>query len=301
MFPRKYETHFRSILSCLFLSASSARLPPPLRLAPPNRPTPPRELFVPHRTVMSATNDRALGGESSGPDDEFGRLLGSDIFEAKVLPRLSVKEHFALAGVNRACRGALAEVEGVEWLRCHGETWSDLSAPASVRSVQLEACQRAALEGRLEVLKWLRAHGCEWDEYTCAFAAKEGHLEVLQWARENGCEWDKDTCARAAWGGHLEVLRWARESGCEWNRWTCAAAAEGGNLQVLQWARENGCEWDEDTCAAAARGGHLEVLQWARGNGCPEFIQDSAWSGGAGERLRVGQVNLRTCCSGRPP
>ena len=161
-------------------------------------------------------SDRTVG-KNARRGDAFGVLLGPllerpDIFKAQVLPWLTVKDHFALAGVNRACRGSLAEVEGVDWLRRHGEAWSGMSTPYRV---QVEACSRAAHEGRLEVLQWLRAKGCEWNAVTCSVAAGRGHLDVLRWARANGCEWDTGTCSAAARGGHLAVLEWAREKGCE--------------------------------------------------------------------------------------
>ena len=70
-------------------------------------------------------NDRALGENAGRGDDVFGPLLGHflerpEIFEAHVLPSLSVKDLFALAGVNRACRESLAEVEGMKWVRSNG-------------------------------------------------------------------------------------------------------------------------------------------------------------------------------------
>ena len=183
-------------------------------------------------------------------DDEFGLLLGplleSEVFEAKVLPGLSVKDLFALAGVNRASRRALAEVEGMKWMRSGEERWNEGRC-----RVKYDACTWAASDGRLDVLQWARAHGCEWNWQTCARAAWGGHLAVLKWARENGCEWDELTCAWAAQGGHLEVVRWARANGCHWDEWTCAYAAGGGHMEVLKWARANGCKWESDTCAIA--------------------------------------------------
>ena len=212
---------------------------------------------------MDRAEHHASGGDvvvDSG-EDRFAALLvrlvaESDLFEAEVLSRLNVKDHFALAGVSRACRRALAESEGMKWVRARGEIWS-----------------RTSRSDRSQV----KHDACKW-------AAGEGNLEVLQWLRARGCEWDWETCARAAEGGHLEVLQWARANGCEWDPWTCGSAARGGHLDVLKWLRENGCEWDEETCAGAAEGGHLEVLRWARENGCPdpESSDDndssSAWS-----------------------
>ena len=136
-----------------------------------------------------------------------------DVFEANVLPFLGIKDHIALAGVNRAWRGALKEVEAVGWLMSRGEEWDKVRLEPSRRR-RYAVCTEAARDGHLEVLRWARARGCGWDEETCAAAAKGGHLEVLKWLREHGCPWNASTCARAAEGGHMEVLRWARANGC---------------------------------------------------------------------------------------
>ena len=56
-----------------------------------------------------------------------------DVFEANVLPLLGIKDHIALAGVNRACRGALKEVEAVRWLMSRGEEWNEVRLGPSTR------------------------------------------------------------------------------------------------------------------------------------------------------------------------
>ena len=118
----------------------------------------------------------------------LGRLLKDlpEVFEANVLPLLGIRDHVALAGVNRACRGALTEIEAVRWLMSRGEEWD---------KVLLEPSRRRRY-------------------VVCATAAGDGHLEVLQWLRVRDCVWNWQTCYRAAMGGHMEVLRWARENGC---------------------------------------------------------------------------------------
>ena len=252
----------------------------------------------PSTPLPTRTSSRIKRSRDEGPPLLVSLLKDlPDVFEANVLTLLGIGDHIALAGVNRACRGALKEVEGVRWLLSRGEKWDEgrLMRPSlrrfmvcatAARDGDLKVlqwarangcvwdwrtCACAAAGGHLEVLKWARENGCEWNWQTCAFAAEGGHLEVLQWARANGCEWwGEETCAGAARGGRLEVLRWARKNGCEWNWWTCHHAAMKGHLVVLQWARENGCEWDAYTCACAAGGGHLDVLRWAHENGCPD-------------------------------
>jgi hypothetical protein len=49
-------------------------------------------------------------------------------------------------------------------------------------------CDKAAINGWLDLLKWLRLNGfaAEWNHITCALAARYGHLELLKWIRENG-------------------------------------------------------------------------------------------------------------------
>ena len=163
-----------------------------------------------------------------------------EVLDANVLSLLSVKDHIALAGVDRAFRGVLKEVEAVRWLMGRGAQLDELRwTPPTVR--RYSVCAMAAQEGHLEALRWVRDHGCGWNLTTCARAAANGHLEVLRWARANGCEWNAETCAGAAGGGHLEVLRWARENGCRWDWRTLANAAGGGHLEVVQWAMVNGC------------------------------------------------------------
>ena len=219
-----------------------------------------------------------------------------DVFKANVLPLLGIRDHVALAGVNRACRGALKEVEAVRWLMDQGEEWEKVLLDPSER--RYVVCEKAARAGQLEVLKWARDRGCRWrNRKICALAAEGGHLVVLQWLRGNSCEWDWRTCARAAEYGHLEVLRWARENGCEWNSSTCTSAAGGGHLEVLQWARANGCEWDTDTCQWAAAGGHLKVLRWALENGCPWDGWISASVSAEGRHLEVLQWARENGCN----
>ena len=141
----------------------------------------------------------------------------------------------------------------------------------------LEACDGAAMGGRLEALKFLGGLDppCPWDEEICAQAAGGGHLEVLKFLRAQNppCPWDERTCSWAAQGGHLDVLEWARseEPPYPWDEATCARAALGGHLDVLKWARSQDppCPWDEMTCSEAATGGHLDVLKWARSQDPP--------------------------------
>lgn len=113
---------------------------------------------------------------------------------------------------------------------------------------ELRLCQRAALDGRTDVIKWLRSgpNPCPWDEWICALAARGGHLETLQWlrAQNHPCCWDEMTCAEAAREGHFEILKWVR-------------------------AQTPPCPWDYHTYIAAI--GRPEIVRWLKENGCPEF------------------------------
>ena len=160
----------------------------------------------PSTPLSTRTSSRIKRSRDEGPPLLVSLLKDlPDVFEANVLPLLGIRDHIALAGVNRACRGALKEVEGFRWLISQGKDWEDVLWNSCYERRYI-VCEKAAQAGQLEVLKWTRARGCEWNAATCTRAAGGGHLEVLQWARANGCEWDWRTCAFAAEGGHLEVL-----------------------------------------------------------------------------------------------
>jgi len=150
-------------------------------------------------------------------------------------------------------------------------------------SMDLRACEMAALGGHLEALKEICADGCPWRGTTAhAHPVHRGHMQMLLWLRNNVDIQDmlyyirtsrrqqcgELTCVAAASGGHLETLKWLRGSGCHWDENTCTRAALGGHLETLTWARENGCAWSPDYVHRAAMG-YKPVVEWLRENGYP--------------------------------
>lgn len=90
----------------------------------------------------------------------------------------------------------------------------------------------------------------------------------------------------------------------------CLLAASVGDLALLRWIKSRGHAVDEWTCASAARGGHLHVLQWARSRGCPWDVKNvlqcrtrrapHPFTVGAGPRLPMGSMDVRSCRARRP-
>jgi hypothetical protein len=158
---------------------------------------------------------------------------------------------------------------------------------------------KAALQGRLEVLKWLHDTVCSLPaEHVYGPAARQGHLDVLKWARASGLgPFDNRKVLRNAIDGrHTHILRWLHdEEALSWETiWACVvaradfetimeirkeqgvwdasmpvAAAAHGRPEIAMWAIEHGCPWDDRLCIVAARG-NLALLEWlaARGNVC---------------------------------
>ena len=89
-------------------------------------------------------------------EGDFGELLGAlmrdvpDLFEAEVLSKLDVKDHFRLAQVNKACRNVVYKLGPVEFMRSS----DDGDRLDWLRSRRQVACE----EGRLDVLQWLWKH-----------------------------------------------------------------------------------------------------------------------------------------------
>ena len=222
----------------------------------------------------------------------FDVLLGAlmrdvpDLFEAEVLSKLDVKDHFRLAQVNKACRDVVYKLGPVEFMRS-----CDVSDEVDrLRSGRQVAC----VEGRLDVLKWLwkdngpyhllallsTADFCGWIQTDIYYAGLHGHRHVLDWylgfPRDGfdrrvvqTLDYFEGACNGAAQGGKLELLKYLGQKGSVFSATTCAVAARTGQLHVVKWLRENGCPWDDSTPRIAAFHGHLSTLKWAHENGCP--------------------------------
>jgi len=223
-------------------------------------------------------------------EGDLGVLLGAlmrdvpDMFEAEVLSKLDVKDHFRLAQVNKECRDVVYKLGPVEFMR---------SCDLGDRLDRLGSRRRVAFkEGRLDVLKWLWKHdgppsntlALEDIYMDMYYAGLHGHKHVVDWyfTLPRDCldrrvvqfptlftDVPFNACNGAAEGGKLELLKYLREKGSILSATTCAMGAGNGQLHVVKWLRENGCPWDEKTPRLAAFNGHLSTLKWAHENGCP--------------------------------
>jgi hypothetical protein len=227
-------------------------------------------------------------------EGDFNLLLGAlirelpDVFEVEILSKLSVKDHLALAQVNKQCRDVVYKIPPLEFMKMC--TYYDDSTGVSCiyRAAAMQRVNKAVVIGRLDVLKWLweREPSCHKYPYI-EVAGYHGQKEVLDWfytlPREDFPIKDlhrpeqfvkdlatfSEALRGAARGGHLELVKHLREKGCEWDEWTCAAAAQEGHVHVLEYLRTNGCPWNSDACSCAAGGDQLDTLKWLREHGCP--------------------------------
>jgi hypothetical protein len=99
---------------------------------------------------------------------DFGVLLGAlirelpDVFEAEVLTKLSVKDHFTLAQVNKECKDVVYKIPPLQFLRskCIGfysamYCAKSMSTDLSENDVLNPMLGETAKMGRLDVLKWV--------------------------------------------------------------------------------------------------------------------------------------------------
>ena len=252
----------------------------------------PPSISPPLLTRAAAMEPRRSKRIKLSKEGDFGVLLGAlmrdvpDLFEAEVLSKLDVKDHFRLAQVNKACRDVVYKLGPVEFMRS-----CDVSDEVDrLRSGRQVAC----VEGRLDVLKWLwkdngpyhllallsTADFCGWIQTDIYYAGLHGHRHVLDWylgfPRDGfdrrvvqTLDYFEGACNGAAQGGKLELLKYLGQKGSVFSATTCAVAARTGQLHVVKWLRENGCPWDDSTPRIAAFHGHLSTLKWAHENGCP--------------------------------
>ena len=99
---------------------------------------------------------------------DFGVLLGAlirelpDVFEAEVLTKLGLKDHFALAQVNKECKDVVYKIPPLQFLRskCIGfysamYCAKSMSTDLSENDVLNPMLGETAKMGRLDVLKWV--------------------------------------------------------------------------------------------------------------------------------------------------
>ncbi len=241
-------------------------------------------------------------------EGDFNSLLGAlirelpDVFEAEVLTKLSVKDHLALAQVNKECRDVVYKIPPLQFLRTildnRDEAWREqMSRFHDERQAsRILRYHEAVATGRLDVLEWLLDHGeVIPHELSVGYVAGlHGQKEVIEWSSEIPSRVQypdktrEDAMRGAAKGGHLELVKHLREKGYDWDENTCASAAHEGHVHVLEYLRTNGCPWGSDAGFRAAEGDRLDTLKWLREHGCPwdEEVTGAAAENGHFETLK---------------
>ena len=134
--------------------------------------------------------------------------------------------------------------------------------------------------GNLEAIKYCVENGCPIDSSACENAARNGHLELLKYLHETGgAPLSKEVSKSAASRGHIDVLRYLAERDCPMTETTCYPAAINGHFECLKYiledlkvplhvfddeSPEQDRLWNarEDLLCDVAANGHLEVLRF---------------------------------------
>ena len=130
----------------------------------------------------------------------------------------------------------------------------------------------AASQGNLEMVKYCVASKCPLGYGACEFAARNGHLEMLKYLREESkAPWDSDTAAWAALNGHLHILEYLVERKYdEYDKDACMLAAKSGHLDCLKYLRETAkAPWNCYAVYSAHKNIQPECVQYLLDNNCP--------------------------------
>jgi hypothetical protein len=140
----------------------------------------------------------------------------------------------------------------------------------------------AAFIGNLEMVKYCVANECPIDERACENAAENGHLEVLKYLREEAkAPWGWKTAYWAAQNGHLHILEYLVERKYDqYSTGACALAAENGHLDCLKYLHETAkAPWNFWAVRFAHENNQTECLQYLLDNDCP-LPEDWSYEGG---------------------
>jgi len=117
------------------------------------------------RTISELTQQLSRHLSEGDPGVLLGALIRElpEVFEAEVLSKLDVKDHFSLALVNRACKSSIFKVEPIACMRMFGVRRKSSDGTPIKYTDREFRLMRAAEEGRLDVLKWFFEKGCPID------------------------------------------------------------------------------------------------------------------------------------------
>ena len=130
----------------------------------------------------------------------------------------------------------------------------------------------AAEQGNLEMVKYCVANECPINEWACENAAANGHLEVLKYLREEAkAPWDWETAFFAAKNGHLHILEYLVERKFyRYSGYVCWYAAENGHLDCLKYLHETAkAPLHENAVFWAHKNKHPDCVQYLLDNNCP--------------------------------
>ena len=117
------------------------------------------------RTISELTQQLSRHLSEGDPGVLLGALIRElpEVFEAEVLSKLDVKDHFSLALVNKACKYSIFKVEPIACMRMFGVRRKSSDGTPIKYTDREFRLMRAAEEGRLDVLKWFFEKGCPID------------------------------------------------------------------------------------------------------------------------------------------
>jgi hypothetical protein len=133
-----------------------------------------------------------------------------------------------------------------------------------------DLCDKAALNGKLQLLQWLHESGCHWDEQQVIDkAAIWQHLVMLNWLYEVTGPWTDDSNDRmmlmAGFHNNLSVVKWLHAQGVHWPEqlygtatWRSISRELCWKPEVVQWALANGCTWGDWQCQQLAAHRYVE-------------------------------------------
>ena len=130
----------------------------------------------------------------------------------------------------------------------------------------------AARQGNMEMVKYCVANECPIGTMACECAAENGHLEVLKYLREEvKAPCDSVTAAWAALKGHLHILEHLVERKYDkYSGIACTFAAENGHLDCLKYLHETAkAPWNEYAVRRVGEIKQPECLQYLLDNNCP--------------------------------
>lgn len=131
-------------------------------------------------------------------------------------------------------------------------------------TLDVRACNYAAENGNLALLKYLRESRSPWSSETCVLAAKSGCTKTFLWVLNNDCNWSFEAVSIAAELGHLDILKCAKEIGflTRDSIHYCDRATQRAQREVLEWAEENGFEWSTRAIEGMWLSGDLDFIEW---------------------------------------